>query len=106
MRIAMGQSWIILMTVLQSALIYLNIIHLILPYITTQLKCNIFNNMIQVTKIRCTQICTAMGKWVPLCCTLGAVWIIIIYYRSLKFESNNRYLCIRKTILNGNDLSA
>ncbi|KAF0770211.1 Uncharacterized protein FWK35_00015872 [Aphis craccivora] len=47
-----------------------------------------------------------VGKWVPLCCTLGAVWIIIIYYRSVKFESNDRYHCIRKTILNEDDLSA
>ncbi|KAF0772796.1 Uncharacterized protein FWK35_00007463 [Aphis craccivora] len=46
------------------------------------------------------------GKWVPLCCTLGAVWIIIIYYRSIKFESNDSYHCIRKTILNGDHLSA
>ncbi|KAF0745888.1 Uncharacterized protein FWK35_00032571, partial [Aphis craccivora] len=30
------------------------------------------------------------GKWVPLCCTLGAVWItIILCYRSVKFESND-----------------
>ncbi|KAE9523585.1 hypothetical protein AGLY_016137 [Aphis glycines] len=29
------------------------------------------------------------GKWVPLCCTLGTVWITIIYYRSVKFESND-----------------
>ncbi|KAF0760434.1 hypothetical protein FWK35_00012155 [Aphis craccivora] len=42
-------------------------------------------------------------KWVPLCCTLGAVWIIIIYYRSVRL---NRYHCIRKTILNRDDLSA
>ncbi|KAF0766879.1 Uncharacterized protein FWK35_00003806 [Aphis craccivora] len=47
-----------------------------------------------------------IGKWVPLCCTLGAVWIIIIYYSSVKFESNDNYHCIRKTILNGDDLSA
>ncbi|KAF0764325.1 Uncharacterized protein FWK35_00003953, partial [Aphis craccivora] len=47
-----------------------------------------------------------VGKWVPLCCTLGAIWIIIIYYRSVKFESNDRYHCIRKTILNADDLSA
>ncbi|KAF0754524.1 Uncharacterized protein FWK35_00015909, partial [Aphis craccivora] len=47
------------------------------------------------------------AKWVPLCCTLGAVWIFIIYYyRSVKFESNDRYRCIRKTILYGDDLSA
>ncbi|KAF0712413.1 Uncharacterized protein FWK35_00030874, partial [Aphis craccivora] len=32
-----------------------------------------------------------VGKWVPLCCALGAVWIIIIYYRSVKFESNDSY---------------
>ncbi|KAF0769954.1 Uncharacterized protein FWK35_00003752, partial [Aphis craccivora] len=30
---------------------------------------------------------------VPLCCTLGAVWIIIIY-RSVKFESNDKYLTL------------
>ncbi|KAF0766092.1 Uncharacterized protein FWK35_00001983 [Aphis craccivora] len=50
-----------------------------------------------------------VGKWVALCCTLGAVWITIIYYRSVKFESNDRYQyyhCIQKTILNGDDLSA
>ncbi|KAF0748858.1 Uncharacterized protein FWK35_00026068 [Aphis craccivora] len=47
-----------------------------------------------------------VGKWVPLCCTLGAVWIIIIYYRSVEFESNDNYRCIRKTILNEDDLSA
>ncbi|KAF0763909.1 Uncharacterized protein FWK35_00018404 [Aphis craccivora] len=47
-----------------------------------------------------------VGKWVPLCCTLGAIWIIIIYYRGVKFESNDRYHCIRKTILNEDDLSA
>ncbi|KAF0766848.1 hypothetical protein FWK35_00004982, partial [Aphis craccivora] len=41
-----------------------------------------------------------------LCCTLSAVWIIVIYYRSVKFESNDRYHCIRKTILNEDDLSA
>ncbi|KAF0766301.1 Uncharacterized protein FWK35_00004034 [Aphis craccivora] len=47
------------------------------------------------------------NKWIPLCCTLGAVWIIIIlYYRRVKFKSNDRYHCIRKTILNGDDLSA
>jgi len=40
------------------------------------------------------------GKWVPLCCILGALWITIIYYRSVKFESNDSYDCIRKTILN------
>ncbi|KAF0756974.1 Uncharacterized protein FWK35_00009670, partial [Aphis craccivora] len=34
------------------------------------------------------------GKWVPLCCTLGAVWIIIIYYKSVKFESNDKYLSL------------
>ncbi|KAF0755675.1 Uncharacterized protein FWK35_00024802, partial [Aphis craccivora] len=33
------------------------------------------------------------SKWVPLCCTLGAVWITIIYYRSVKFESNDNYHC-------------
>ncbi|KAF0758712.1 hypothetical protein FWK35_00011395 [Aphis craccivora] len=39
--------------------------------------------------------------------TLGAVWItIIIYYRSVKFKSNDRYHCIRKTILNEDDLLA
>jgi len=26
-----------------------------------------------------------LSKWVPLCYTLGAVWIIIIYYRRVKF---------------------
>ncbi|KAF0770212.1 hypothetical protein FWK35_00015874, partial [Aphis craccivora] len=40
------------------------------------------------------------------CCTLGAVWITIIYYRRVKFESNDNYHCIRKTILNEDDLSA
>ncbi|KAF0773331.1 Uncharacterized protein FWK35_00006550 [Aphis craccivora] len=45
------------------------------------------------------------GKWVPLCCTLGAVWITI-YCRTVKFESNDNYHCIRKTILNEDDLSA
>ncbi|KAF0755991.1 Uncharacterized protein FWK35_00021914, partial [Aphis craccivora] len=30
------------------------------------------------------------GKWVPLCCTLGAVWITI-YCRTVKFESNDNY---------------
>ncbi|KAE9524623.1 hypothetical protein AGLY_014673, partial [Aphis glycines] len=29
------------------------------------------------------------GKWVLLCCTLGTVWITIVYYRSVKFESND-----------------
>ncbi|KAF0766487.1 Uncharacterized protein FWK35_00002986 [Aphis craccivora] len=46
------------------------------------------------------------GKWVTLCCTLSAVRITIIYYRSVKFESNDSYHCIRKTILNEDDLSA
>ncbi|KAF0770745.1 hypothetical protein FWK35_00004408, partial [Aphis craccivora] len=41
-----------------------------------------------------------------LCCTLGAVWITIIYYRRVKFEFNNNYHCIRKTILNEDYLSA
>ncbi|KAF0725967.1 Uncharacterized protein FWK35_00027089 [Aphis craccivora] len=45
------------------------------------------------------------GKWVPLCCTLGAMWITI-YCRRVKFESNDNYHCIRKTILNEDDLSA
>ncbi|KAE9527856.1 hypothetical protein AGLY_012680, partial [Aphis glycines] len=49
---------------------------------------------------------SSKSKWVPLCCTLGTVWITIIYYRSVKFESNDRYHCIRKTILNEDDLSA
>ncbi|KAE9525429.1 hypothetical protein AGLY_014229 [Aphis glycines] len=40
-------------------------------------------------------------KWVLLSSTLGAVWIII----SVKFEFNDRYHCIRKTILNEDDLS-
>ncbi|KAF0774148.1 hypothetical protein FWK35_00001992 [Aphis craccivora] len=44
------------------------------------------------------------GKWVPLCCTLGAVWITI-YCRTVKFESNDNYEK-RKTILNEDDLSA
>ncbi|KAF0769242.1 hypothetical protein FWK35_00004750 [Aphis craccivora] len=30
-----------------------------------------------------------VGKWIPLCCTLDAVWIIIIYYKSVKFKSND-----------------
>ncbi|KAF0714156.1 Uncharacterized protein FWK35_00032676 [Aphis craccivora] len=42
------------------------------------------------------------GKWVPLCYTLGAVWITI-YCRTVKFESNDNYHCIRKTILNEDD---
>ncbi|KAE9545262.1 hypothetical protein AGLY_000805 [Aphis glycines] len=45
----------------------------------------------------------SVNGWVPLCCTLGAVWIIIIYYRRVKFESNDRYHFIRKTILNEDD---
>ncbi|KAF0759275.1 hypothetical protein FWK35_00025633 [Aphis craccivora] len=40
-----------------------------------------------------------VGKWVLLCCTLIAVWLITIYYRSIQFESNDRYHCIRETIL-------
>ncbi|KAF0702213.1 Uncharacterized protein FWK35_00029913, partial [Aphis craccivora] len=35
------------------------------------------------------------GKWVPLCCTLGAVWITI-YYRRVKFEFNDNYHCYTK----------
>ncbi|KAF0769159.1 Uncharacterized protein FWK35_00015074 [Aphis craccivora] len=46
------------------------------------------------------------GKWVLLCCTLGAMRITIIHYRRVKFESNDNYHCIRKTILNEDDLSA
>ncbi|KAF0765432.1 Uncharacterized protein FWK35_00030581, partial [Aphis craccivora] len=46
------------------------------------------------------------GKWLPLCYILGAVWITIIYYRSVKFVSNDSCHCIRKTILNEDDLSA
>ncbi|KAF0691558.1 Uncharacterized protein FWK35_00033827 [Aphis craccivora] len=46
------------------------------------------------------------GKWVPICCTLGAMWITIIHYRRVKFESNDNYHCIRKKILNEDDLSA
>ncbi|KAF0755060.1 Uncharacterized protein FWK35_00012585 [Aphis craccivora] len=46
------------------------------------------------------------GKWVSLCCTLGIVWITIIHYRRIKFESNDYYHCIRKTILNEDDLPA
>ncbi|KAF0741951.1 Uncharacterized protein FWK35_00018379 [Aphis craccivora] len=42
------------------------------------------------------------GKWVPLCCTLGAVWTTI---RSVKFVYNDGYHCIRKTILSGDGLS-
>ncbi|KAF0753425.1 hypothetical protein FWK35_00019888, partial [Aphis craccivora] len=38
-------------------------------------------------------------------CTIGAVWITIIYYRRVKFESNDNYHCIRKTVLNEDDLS-
>ena len=41
-----------------------------------------------------------------LCCTLGAAWITIIYHTSVKFETNDSYNCIRKTILNEDDLSA
>ncbi|KAF0771650.1 hypothetical protein FWK35_00001273 [Aphis craccivora] len=44
------------------------------------------------------------GKWI--CCTLGAVWITIIHYRRVKFESNDNYHCIQKTIMNEDDLSA
>ncbi|KAE9537566.1 hypothetical protein AGLY_006589 [Aphis glycines] len=44
-------------------------------------------------------------KWVPLCCTLGAVWITIILYRSIKLKSNDKYCCIRKTILNRDDVT-
>lgn len=45
-------------------------------------------------------------KWLPLYCILGVVWLSIIY-RSTKFESNDTYnSCIRKTIQNGDDLSA
>ncbi|KAE9538564.1 hypothetical protein AGLY_005663 [Aphis glycines] len=39
-------------------------------------------------------------KWVPLCCTVDH------NYLRIKFESNDRYHCIRKTILNRDDLSA
>ncbi|KAE9528745.1 hypothetical protein AGLY_012320 [Aphis glycines] len=38
--------------------------------------------------------------WVPLCCTIGR------YYLCVKFETNDSYHCIRKTILNEDDLSA
>jgi len=31
---------------------------------------------------------------------IGAVWITILYIKSVKFESNDRYHYIRKTILN------
>ncbi|KAE9536857.1 hypothetical protein AGLY_006919 [Aphis glycines] len=44
-----------------------------------------------------------LGKWVPLCCTLrGGVDLGL---GLIKFECNDRYHCIRKTILNGDDLS-
>ncbi|KAF0760824.1 hypothetical protein FWK35_00012411, partial [Aphis craccivora] len=33
------------------------------------------------------------GKWVPLCCTLGAVWITI-YCRTIKFESNDNIIIV------------
>ncbi|KAF0715548.1 Uncharacterized protein FWK35_00036988, partial [Aphis craccivora] len=31
-----------------------------------------------------------------LCCTLGALWITIIYYKSVRFESNDSYLWYTK----------
>ncbi|KAE9537395.1 hypothetical protein AGLY_006418 [Aphis glycines] len=50
-------------------------------------------------------------KWVKLCCIVGIEWTLDIkyvgrYIGRVKFESNNRYHCIKKTILNRNDLSA
>ncbi|KAF0759163.1 Uncharacterized protein FWK35_00038591, partial [Aphis craccivora] len=36
------------------------------------------------------------GKWVPLCCTLGTVWITIIHYRRVKFESNDIIIVYEK----------
>ncbi|KAF0773708.1 hypothetical protein FWK35_00000662 [Aphis craccivora] len=47
-------------------------------------KIQILLKMIEIIKTN-----KKVGKWVPLCCTLGAVWIFVIYYyRSVKFESN------------------
>ncbi|KAF0765720.1 Uncharacterized protein FWK35_00005455 [Aphis craccivora] len=65
----------------------------------------IFNIETHHIIITTLQILKKAGKWVPLCCTLGAVWITI-YCRTVKFESNDNYHCIRKTILNEDDLSA
>ena len=46
--------------------------------------------------------------WASLCCTVGGgvrlVHRIGPYNGSVKFESNDRYHCIRKTILNGDDM--
>ncbi|KAF0741228.1 Uncharacterized protein FWK35_00022734 [Aphis craccivora] len=39
-----------------------------------------------------------LGKWIPLCCALGAVWITIIYYRRLylwKILITYEELCIK-----------
>ncbi|KAE9522809.1 hypothetical protein AGLY_016771 [Aphis glycines] len=44
-----------------------------------------------------------VSGYLPLCCTLGTVWITNIYYRSVKFKSNDRYHCKQKTILNEDD---
>ncbi|KAF0767953.1 Uncharacterized protein FWK35_00012343 [Aphis craccivora] len=60
-------------------------------------------NVIYIWKVKL--LLKKAGKWVPLCCTLGVVWITI-YCRTVKFESNDNYHCIRKTILNEDDLSA
>ena len=49
------------------------------------------------------------GKWMSLCCTLGGGvdlgHRVGDYYVFVKFECNDSYHCIRKTILNGDDLS-
>ncbi|KAE9543953.1 hypothetical protein AGLY_001642 [Aphis glycines] len=56
-------------------------------------------------KLQKKQLNKSLIEWVPLNCIIGVVWFTIIH-RSITFESYDRYNCIRKMILNGDDLSA
>ncbi|KAF0759638.1 Uncharacterized protein FWK35_00018435, partial [Aphis craccivora] len=87
-------------------IIYIKIIYYLIIINNFQYFCSITTSYTYCAKKYRLRILKKVGKWVPLCCTLGAVWITISYYRRVKFESNDNYHCIPKTILNGDDLSA
>ncbi|KAF0753528.1 Uncharacterized protein FWK35_00013402, partial [Aphis craccivora] len=60
------------------------------PWYIIEVK-GVFTNSFQKNREKQKQ--KKAGKWIPLCCTL------------VEFESNDNYHCIRKTILNDDDLS-